>query len=464
MKNRLTLLILLAFLLGACAEDHSGEPGMTPDWRGVTVPCNIAPLNFRYTGSVPAGVTTTFKSGEAAIRVRGREVRPDPREWSALLASGSDITVSSSAFSEPWTIVVSRDSIDRWLTYRLIEPGYEVWDRVEIMERDLSTFDERPLSSWKNTDNSCMNCHIHKGSNSMFYLRGRKGGAILNRDGNVEKLSLKNDRMISSTVYGDLHPDGRWGVFSTNIIIPGFHTEALRRLEVYDTASDLAIADFDSRRMLTPAPLCDAGKFETFPCFSADGRSIYYCSADTTGFSKSVECLKYSLMKVSFDPRTGATGRPEIIWDGPAHNASVCHPKASPDGKWLLFTIADYGTFPIWHRECDLAMLNLQTGEFADLSEVNSDRSDTYHSWSSNSRWFVFASKRGDGQYGKPYICHVAADGTCGKPFPVPQEDPLHYNKTLKSYNIPDLGPTSAPYDTARVAELRNFAEAIEFE
>lgn len=460
--RRIETLMAVLLLLAAAGCTTQGEVTVYPDYRDVTVPCNIAPLNFHYSGHGRA--ETIFECDGASLRVRGRNVRIDQNDWKELLgrAAGREIHVSSSLLGE-WDIHVSTDSIDRYITYRLIEPGYEVWDRVEIMERDLSNFNERAISSWKNTGNSCMNCHVHKGNNSLFYLRGDKGGAILNRNGELRKLSLKNDDMISSTVYGELNPDDRWGVFSTNIIIPGFHTQPLRRLEVFDTASDLTIADFDNNRMLNPPVLAQAEKFETFPCFSADGRTIFYCSADTVAVPASIEKLQYSLMKVTFDPESGEVGTPEKIWDGPAHGKSVCHPKASPDGKWIMFTIADYGTFPIWHRECDLVLMELESGQCKEMATVNSDRSDTYHSWSSNSRWFVFASKRGDGQYGKPYICHIDEDGLCSKPFLMPQEDPHHYVNFLKSYNIPDLGPSPVPFDSGRIADIRENAATEQF-
>jgi len=446
--------------LVGCSYDS--EVTMYPDYRDVTVPCNIAPLNFYYSGHGSA--LTTFESNGITIKIRGRNVRIRQDDWAKLLerAAGKDIQVTSTLLGN-WTIHVSTDTIDRYLTYRLIEPGYEVWDRVEICERDISTFEERVISSWKNTENSCMNCHIHKGDNSIFYLRGVNGGAILNSGGKMRKLSLRNDEMISGTVYGDLCPDGRWGVFSTNIIIPGFHSQALERLEVFDTASDLTIADFGNNRMLNPQSLARKDKFETFPCFSADGRSIFYCSADTLKLPASIKEVRYSLMKVSFDPQSGEVGTPEVLWDGPAHGKSVCHPKASPDGRWIMFTIADYGTFPIWHRECDLLLMELSTGRTLELANVNSDRSDTYHSWSSNSRWFVFASKRGDGQYGKPYMCHIDEEGNCGNPFLLPQNNPHHYNNSLKSYNIPDLGRSPVPFDCERIADIRNNTEAEQF-
>ena len=48
-----------------------------------------------------------------------------------------------------WTI--SKDKIDSYLSYRLIEPAYEVWNEVEIRERNIENFEERVLSTHENT-------------------------------------------------------------------------------------------------------------------------------------------------------------------------------------------------------------------------------------------------------------------------------------------------------------------------
>lgn len=436
---------------------------MYPDYRDVTVPCNIAPLNFHYTGS--GFGKTVFEANGAEAVFHGKDIKWELAEWKQLLeaAAGDTISVRNKAIGE-WKIAVSRDSIDSYLTYRLIEPAYEVWDRVEIRERNISSFEERALSDWQHTENSCMNCHIHKGSNTLFYLRGAKGGAFLGRDGKIRKLDLKNADMISSTVYGDLHPSGRWGVFSTNIIIPGLHTAGSRRMEVFDRKSDLTVADFDGNRMINDPAYSSEKDFETFPCFSADGNSVYYCSVPSCQLPQNIDSTRYSIYRTTFDPETGALGAvPELFWDAEAHGASACHPKCSPDGKWLMFTVADYGTFPIFHRECELNLINLETGEIDSMAGVNSEVSDTYHSWSSNSRWFVFASKRSDGIYGKPFICHIDENGDMGKPFLLPQEDPYLYEKILKSFNIPDLGIAPALYDAALIGDLRETMEAEAF-
>ena len=175
---------------------------------------------------------------------------------------------------------------------------------------------------------------------------------------------------------------------------------------------------------------------------------------------------KYDLLRADFDPETGLISEQvDTVWSARTNNGSVCHPKVSPDGRWLMFTVSDYGTFPLFHPECTLYLADLQSGEIRPLDEIKGNKSDSYHSWSSNSRWFVFASKRGDGQYGKPYFCHLDADGRTTKPFVLPQKSSRFYVYNLKSFNVPDLGKTSTGMtvkDARRMfeAESEPFTEA----
>ena len=483
MLNKAAFATLVLCVFAACGRMNVDvsvfqDAPVYPDYMGVTVPSNIAPLNFHYTAAGIRKVLTTVSFKDTVYEFDGKDVVWDLSQWKNLASSAEGDTLRFSSQltlkggkteNLEWEVYVSQDKIDPYLSYRLIEPGYEVWHELEIRERCIENFEERVLSSWKNTDNSCMNCHVHSQARSdlsIFYVRGKNGGAFLNRDGKLRKLGLKTEGMPSSTVYGEIHPSGRYGVFSSNIIIPGFHAQGSKRLEVYDPESDLVIADFDRNEIRMPQALARKDVLETFPVFSADGRSIYYCAADTMSLPRDIEKLRYSLMKVSFDPSTGRIGnRPEVVWDAQEYNASVCHPKCSPDGKWLMYTVADYGTFPIWHAECELEMMNLHTGEIVKMDEANSDRSDTYHSWSSSSRWFVFASKRGDGKYGRPYFCHVDDKGNLSKPFVLPQEDPWHYENSLLSFNIPDLSDGPVSFDAELIGrmvketEIENFIE-----
>ena len=437
------------------ADGSAGPLVIYPDYKEVTVPANIAPLNFRYAMPGVRKVRTTLTLGDKSLTVRGTDVEWPLRKWKALLAGAAGRTLSVRAealvdgrpVTDCWSVYVSEDAIDGYLTYRLIEPSYQMYNEVSIVERSIGNFGETVLCDYAHTDNACMNCHVHgqqRGDYSLYYIRGPRGGSILNQGGRLRKLALKADGMLSATVYGELHPEGRFGVFSTNIILPAFHTVATDRMEVYDSASDLTVADFERNEMINVPHAARPDKWETFPCFSADGRSVYYCVADTVALPGDIRRLRYDLVRADFDPRTGRIGEQvDTVWSGRAHDASACHPKASPDGRWLLFTVAGYGTFPIFHTESTLNLVDLATGEVRPLDEIKGDKSDTYHSWSSDSRWFVFASKRGDGQYGKPYFCHLDAEGRTTKPFVLPQKSARFYLDTFKSFNVPDLGRAS---------------------
>jgi hypothetical protein len=485
-SNRSLLpLLMLVLLTLACARPYDVQPAgvgtdrpepVFPDYRDVTVPCNIAPLNFYYTDPDGSHFTTTFTSGSVTVTRKGRDVVWKEKAWKQLMAAaaGSDIEVVSAYRSaggpvrQTWSIHVSADPIDPYLTYRLIEPGFEVWDDLEIQERHLESFETRNISDWRHTGNHCMNCHIHaqgRGDLSMFYLRGEGGGAILNRGGKLRKLALNDTTMISPTVYGEIHPEGRYGVFSNNIIIPAIHAAGGLRMEVFDRNSDLCVADFDENRLYAFPETAREDVMETFPVFSADGKYVYYCAAPYLQLPADLNRMMYALVRVPFDAETGTLGAPaDTVWSAAQRGKSVCHPKASPDGRWLLFTLADYGTFPINHRECDLCLMDLATGAILDMKAVNSDKSDTYHSWSSDAHWFVFASKRGDGLYGKPWFSHVSPDGTVTRPFLLPQKNPHFYDTMLRSFNVPDLGNAPVGFDAEVIETIWKDVPAEPFE
>ena len=475
----LVLALLAGVLLPGCNSPElstsvAGSAGplvIYPDYKDVTIPENIAPLNYRYAMKGARKAHTTFTLDGRTVRMDGLRVEWPLRKWKAFLSGAAGKTIRVEAelvldgerMRDSWTIRVSEDRMDPFLTYRLIEPAYQMWNEVSIVERCIEDFTETAIADPEHTDNACMNCHIHgqqRGDYSLYYIRGSKGGSILNRNGELRKLTLNAPGMVSATVYGDLHPSGRFGVFSTNIIIPGLHTLSGNRMEVYDSASDLTVADFDRNVLVNLPHVARADAFETFPCFSADGASVFYCVADTVSLPQDIHKLKYALVRADFDDAGGRIGEQvDTVWNA---YGSVCHPKASPDGKWLMFTVADYGTFPLYHSECTLHLVNLRTGETRTLETIKGDKSDTYHSWSSEGRWFVFASKRGDGQYGKPYFSHLDADGNPSKPFVLPQKSSRFYDYNYKSFNVPDLGRTSTGM-TARDAQRMCDAPAEAF-
>ncbi|MDR1645853.1 MAG: hypothetical protein LBS05_08550 [Tannerellaceae bacterium] len=473
MRN-LCLLILAALLAWACgrpAEDVSlsdEQPPLYPDYAGVTIPCNIAPLNFLLRNR-PEAVDVLLKGASAELRLRtGYKVCFPPKKWRAFLNEEQGHTVSLTITVRiegrwiryaPFSWQITADRIDPYLSYRLIEPGYEVWNAIQLKERHLESFDERVIADNNLTQGACMNCHVYGNQDpalSFFHIRGARGGTILNRGGRLRKLTFRTEEMISPIVYGALHPLGRYGVFSTNVIVPAFHTLRGKQMEVYDTASDLVVFDFDTDRIIPfPSDTSRAQPLRSFPVFSASSDAVYYCEAPATSLPDSIHSLRYSLLRTPFDARNGSFGGPvDTLVSASATGLSVCHPKASPDGRYLMYTVAAYGAFPIWHTEAGLEMIDLESGEIHTLPQVNAPGADSYHSWSSGSRWFVFASRRDDGLYTKPYFAYIDSAGVAHKPFLLPQRDPTLYDHLLHSFNIPELSKGPLPFTPTDIERL----------
>lgn len=461
MKRRDILTLVLLVLLTACTPTPSDvkqsgqEAEIYPDYKDVTIPVNIAPMNFLVRGADAVEV----KAGDLTVRSRGGHVEFGMHEWHRLMKENDTIEVEVTVLKDgQWTAYrrfhwyVVGDSIDSYMTYRLIEPGYSVWNRLQIKQRCVENFDEYALSDYNLADNRCMNCHTPSCQDprlSMLYVRGEGGGAILNQNGRLRKLNIKTPDMVATSTYFQFAPSGRYIVFSANVVVPAVHASAQKRLEVYDTESDIYVADLEKNKIIHSPLLANPDQLETFPTFSPDGKFIYYCVSPSVELPQDYKSLKYVLARIPFDEATGTIGTQV---DTLFTERSVCHPRVSPNGERILFSVQDYGTFPIWHKEADLWMMDLKTGMVDTLQAVNSDMSDTYHSWSSNSHWFVFASKRDDGLYGKPYFCYVDSNGKAHKPFCLPQKDPTFYDDFLKSFNAPEMARGRIPFNAVDVA------------
>ena len=98
------------------------------------------------------------------------------------------------------------------------------------------------------------------------------------------------------------------------------------------------------------------------------------------------------------------------------------------------------------------------------MDGANSADTDSYHSWSSNSRWIVFSSRRDDGLFTRLYIAHIDADGVAGKPFMLPQRDPQQYYADLfRSYNVPEFITGPVRFDRIRAQKVINSPERVQF-
>ena len=134
----------------------------------------------------------------------------------------------------------------------------------------------------------------------------------------------------------------------------------------------------------------------------------------------------------------------ETVLSAAQTGLSILLPRVSPDGRFLLFCMSQYGCFPVYQPTSDLYLMDLQTGKYRKAS-VNSEYAESWHSWSSNSRWIVFSSKRQGGLFTRPFLSYVDANGETHKPFVLPQKHPSFYESCYRVYSVPELiaGPVT---------------------
>ena len=444
------------------SKDAGCLPAIFPDYCDVTVPCNIAPLNFmlpadRFDACV-ARLTTP--DGRQQTYGKGVKVQMPESEWHAILdaSKGKSLKVEVWGQKEnewlsfaPFEIHVADEPIDEYLSYRLIEPSYIVYDYMEIAQRDLTSFEETQIFNNKvscdDPKGQCINCHSYqnyKTDNMLFHARVTRGGPVIVSDGKVSKVNLKRDNTISAGVYPAWHPTAKLIAFSTNLTHQVFHTAHPNKVEVFDTASDLILYDVatDSVSIISN----DSILLEVFPTWSPDGRYLYYCKSvplpeELRGedISATWSKVQYNLYRRSFQLTSRTFGEEELVYDAASADKSVTLPRVSPDGRYILFAEGQHGCFHIWHHDADIACLPLAQDSVIDLSCLNSEGfAESYPTWSSNGHWIMCASRRIDGNYSRVFISYFN-NGKARKAFLLPQEDPEHNVFRLKSYNRPEF-------------------------
>ena len=452
-------------------------PAIYPDYCDVTVPVNIAPLTFEWDGACDE-IVARLKAGDAELVCGGDAVQPSADDWHSLTAKAAGGAIGVEVFArsgdqwnryKPFKIYVSSDSIDPYISYRLISPSYVTYEELTLNQRCLENYDERVMVDnmlcGTEVNGQCVNCHNYQQYNPermQFHARQYQGGTVIAYDGKLRKINMRNDSIISAGVYPAWHPWLPLIVYSTNHTSQSFHTRSLNKIEVFDSASDLIAYDVERNEVTNIER--DTTEFEVFPCWTPDGKAIYYCSAhfefrDTMSHDAEViqraKEIKYNLYRKSFNPDTYEFGPRELVFRADSLDKSATLPRVSPDGRFLMFTLGNYGVFHSWHHEADLYLMDLSgEGRIRPLQELNSPDTESYHSWSSNGRWVIFSSRRDDGGYTRPFIAHVDADGKGSKPFELPQADPDYHRQFMKSYNIPEFmrGPVEVkPQEFARV-------------
>lgn len=467
--RKISLILSAILIASSCSHVKDATamdelPPIWPDYTDVTIPVNIAPLNFgpaEWRDCSKIDVTVSDESGRRLLHSAGAHADFPLRRWHRILDAnaGKDLIFSVALKSESgwktykqFCMHVSVDEIDYGLTYRLIPPGYQSFGHMGLYERELSTFRQRTLIDTRMVESGCINCHTENRGDPgtfCFHIRGRHSATFLHRNHEDFCLNTKTDSTKGFFVYPYWHPSGRYVAYSTNATRQSFYSSADKMLEVYDEHSDVLVYDVEKNVVIRPEAAFGSEMFETKPSFSADGRTFYYCVSRPGVLPRDAKEMRYNICSLPFDPETGTFGSvADTVLAVSVYDKSFISARPSYDGKYLMVAACDYGTFPLCHEESDIWVMNLATGEVYDGGGINSDRAESMHNWSTNSKWAVVSSRREDGLYTRLYLAHMGADGVFEKSFLLPQKNPwTYYHRLINSYNVPDFTTGRLEFD-----------------
>jgi hypothetical protein len=444
--------ILSCIFLSCSKQEFKADrlPTLFPDYAGIIIPLNIAPLNFIVKENAVEYCVNFYGDDNGGFKVISRQPKIiiPIQKWKKLLKNNVNrniyFKVSIKLNNGTWNCFqpvqnrVISDLIDPYIVYRHINAALYFWKDMSIVQRSLESFDESDILSNSNTDYNCMHCHTFNKNDPdemVLHIREAHGGTFIKTKDKTLWLNTKTPHTLSPFVYPAWHPSGKYIAFSTNRIHQFFFGSGHRLNHVFDIASDIVVYDIQKNMVFT-SPKIASRNLENLPNWSPDGKYLYYINCPYGVKSNQDSLMRYDLMRIHFDETTHDWGNPELLISAENSKMSASFPEASPDGRFVLFCMADYGYFTIGNPSSDLYMLDVRTGKYNKLG-INSDQTESFHNWSSTGRWIVFASKRNDGIITLPYISYVDTSGIAYKPFVLPAKDPESLESRLFNYNRP---------------------------
>ncbi|MBN2583711.1 MAG: PD40 domain-containing protein [Planctomycetes bacterium] len=467
--------------VGDCVE-AGRRPAISPDYAGVVMPPNIAPLNFVVKELGSAYLVKVRGDGEPQFQVYGKSssiVLP-PEKWRRLL-DGKPKAVHFDVFVkgedgrwvryETVSAAVAPEKIDPYLFYRKIKPMYNSWGPITWHQRNIETFQEDCLLDNAKMDDrkGCMNCHAfyeNRPDMMVVQIRGPHGGMLMFKDGKLEKLETRTPRNKAPASVGSWHPSGRLAAFSINKVVQVFHMAGSEVRDVIDMNSDLIIYSVDDKAVTSTPRITQPEFLEAFPQWSTDGKYLYFCRAPKYWTDNDAMPLdqfrdvRYSLMRISYDIDTGQWGDVETVLSAEKMGMSITEPRFSPDGRWCVMCLCSYSYQGSFKADADLYILDTASGECRPM-ECNSDQSESWHSWSSNGRWLAFSSRRRDGQFLKTYFSYVDETGKSHKPLLLPQEDPTDHDYTILAFHLPELVKGPMPVGARDILNVIQESELV---
>jgi Flp pilus assembly protein TadD len=221
----------------------------------------------------------------------------------------------------------------------------------------------------------------------------------------------------------------------------------------------LVVYDRETKKFTALPGADDPQYVQTNAVWSPDGKEILFARAkayhaerleqknsaivdnkDVPEFTVEGKPFRYDLYRIPFNDGKGGTAQP--VQGASGDGMSNFFPKYSPDGKWIVFCKAR--SYMLLQPDSELYIVSAAGGTPRRL-RYNTARMNSWHSWSSNSRWLVFSSKVNTA-YTQLFLTHIDENGNDSPPVLLER-----FTSPDRAANIPEF--VKLPGDA--IAEIR---------
>lgn len=269
--------------------------------------------------------------------------------------------------------------LDQVYFWKISEGG----DSVGVYVTQYGSTSSRPVTSL-NGNSSCVACHVSNTTSQSL------ASVLDDQNGPIQLVAARGKTIAIPAANGsyiDYSPDGKKIIYSVN-------------------DQDLAILDLETGIQTLLAGASDPNIVETMPSWSPDGLTIAFVRAAQTADRTAEIVTPCDIYTVP------AAGGAPLPLPGASEDGFNYYPAYSPDGKWLAFTRHTDGTTTYGEEKADIYLVPAMGGNPIML-RANSDFSDTWPSWSPDSRYLGFSSSRINGQF-DIFLVEIASNGQSG--------------------------------------------------